>query len=325
MPTHEFGFHEDAALPDFLALALVSAAQRAFSQGLLHGYLTQEEVMYAVRGRIRIEEQIRHGFGSPIPVAVRYDEFTDDITANQLVKAAVYLLGMMRLRPSNVHQGLVRIAAMLDRVSLVEFPAGDVPRVEFNRLNGHYREVIALSRMVLQHRAYQLERGPVRAFGLLMDMPKLFQDFVTVALREELAVSEEQFGEMGIDTLDVPSTGLRGRISLRPDLVWREGSRYVFVGDAKYKSVDEESVRNADLYQMLAYVTALNLAGGLLIYAKGAEEAAQYRVRHSGKLLEVVSLDLSGTFECILQRVRGLAKTVYRLRNLRAASRPSIL
>ena len=310
----DFDFHRDAALPEYLAIALISAARRAFSRGLLRGYLTREEAMYAVRGRIRFDEQMRRRFGIPMPVEVRHDEFTDDITANRLVKAAVRLLGVMRLRSPEARNGLVRIAATLDNVSLVEFSARNVPNVEFDRLNAHYREVVALSRMILQHGAYQLNRGTVRAPGLLVDMIKLFQDFVTVALREELGVSEERFRESEIATLDLPATGERGRVHLRPDLVWRDGSRCVFVGDVKYKSIDDERVRNSDLYQMLAYVTALDLPGGLLIYAKGEAEAAKYRVRHSGKLLEVNALDLSGTLEYVLQRVRGLAEKVRVLR-----------
>ena len=310
----DFDFHRDAALPEYLAIALISAARRAFSRGLLRGYLTREEAMYTVRGRIRFDEQMRRRFGIPMPVEVRHDEFTDDITANRLVKAAVRLLGVMRLRSPEARNGLVRIAATLDNVSLVEFSARNVPNVEFDRLNAHYREVVALSRMILQHGAYQLNRGTVRAPGLLVDMIKLFQDFVTVALREELGLSEERFGEGKIATLDLPATGERGRVHLIPDLVWRDGSRCVFVGDVKYKSIDDERVRNSDLYQMLAYVTALDLPGGLLIYAKGEAEAAKYRVRHSGKLLEVNALDLSGTLECVLQRVRGLAERVRVLR-----------
>ena len=181
-------------------------------------------------------------------------------------------------------------------------------------MNAHYREVVALSRMVLQHGAYQLNRGTVRAPGLLVDMIKLFQDFVTVALREELGVSEERFGEGKIVTLDDPANGEDGRVKLIPDLVWRDGSRCVFVGDVKYKSIEDERVRNSDLYQMLAYVTALDLPGGLLIYAKGEAEAAKYKVRRSGKLLEVDALDLSGPLDCVLQRVCSLAERVRVLR-----------
>lgn len=311
----DFDFHQEEALPDFLALALNSAARRAFSRGLLHGYVTQEEAMYAVRGRIRFAEQMRRRFSMPMPVEVRHDDYTDDITANRLVKAAATTLGTMRLRSSEARNGLVRIAATLDNVSLVEFPPGNVPKVKFDRLNAHYKDVVALSTMVLQHNAHQLERGAARAPGVLVDMIKLFQEFVTVALRQELGVSEERFRESQVNTLDVPVNGDRGRVDLKPDLVWWDGARCVFVGDAKYKSIDKGPVPS-DLYQMLAYVTALDLPGGLLIYADGEAEA-KYTVRHSGKLLEVAALDLSGTLDCVLHRVRALAA---RVRKLRAAA-----
>ena len=97
---------------------------------------------------------------------------------------------------------------------------------------------------------------------------------------------------------------------LRPDLVWRDGARHVFVGDAKYKNIAREHAPNADLYQLLAYTTALDLPGGLLIYAKGEADAAKYQVRHSGKQLEVAALDLSGTLDEILVRVGNLAGMV---------------
>ena len=306
----DFDFPEEAALPDFLARALARAAQRAFSRGLLHGYLMREEALYAVRGRIRFDEQIRRWFGIPLPVEVRYDEFTDDITANRLVKAAARRLGRMQLRSTTARNGLGRIAGTLDNVSLVEFPPAHVPGVEFDRLNAHYREVVALSRMVLRHSEYQAERGAVRAPGFLVDMNQLFQEFVTVALREELGVSKDRFGESGIDSLDEG-----GEVSLRPDLVWRDGTRCVFVGDAKYKNIANEGVPNADLYQMLAYVTALDLPGGLLVYAKGEADAAMYTVRHSRKRLEVAALDLSGTLDEVLDRVGGLADQARALRD----------
>ena len=216
----------------------------------------------------------------------------------------------MQLRLPAARNGLMRIVATLDNVSLVEFPPAHVPAVEFDRLNAHYREVVALSRMVLRHSEYQAERGTVRAPGFLVDMNQLFQDFLTVALREELGVSKDRFGESGINSLDED-----GQVSLRPDLVWRDRGGCVFVGDAKYKNIANKDVPNADLYQMLAYVTVLNLPGGLLVYAKGEADVATYTVRHSGKRLEVAALDLSGSLEDVLKRVRGLADKACALRD----------
>ncbi len=186
-----FDFKEEAETPpDTLAIALSAAARRAFSRGLLHGYRTEEEALHTVRGRIRFADQIRQRFGIPLPIEVRYDEFTDDITENQLVKAAAIRLGGMRLRSQQARRNLGWIAAMLENVSSVESFPKDVPDVRFDRINEHYRGVVGLSRLILRHSAFESERGTARAAGFLMDMNTLFQEFVTVALREALGVSE---------------------------------------------------------------------------------------------------------------------------------------
>ena len=303
-----FDFKREALTPpDTLALALAAAARRAFARGLLHGYRTEEEALYAVRGRIRFDEQIRRRFGVAMPVEVRYDEFTDDITENRLVKAAVARLGEMRLRSSEARRGLGWTAAMLENVSLVEYGRADAPEVTFDRLNEHYRGVVGLSSLILQHSAFEARRGQVRATGFLMDMNKLFQEFVTVALRESIGLSKRAFLEKYIPSLDD-----EGDVRLRPDLTWWDGNSCRFVGDAKYKRL--ESVRHADLYQLLAYVTALDLPGGLLVYAAGEAEAASYTVRKSGKRLEVATLDLEGTLEEVLRRIDGVADRVRKLR-----------
>ena len=305
----DFGFPNAPALPDFLALALGRAARKAFSRGLLHGYRTEEDALLTVRGRIRFDEQIRRRPGILSPIEVQYDEFTDDILANQLVKAAAYRLGRMRLRSREARWGLGWIAGMLDNVSFLEWPQSDVPEMTFDRLNEHYRDVTALSRLVLRHGAFESRRGHVRASGFLMNMNDVFQEFVTVALREKLGVSADMLKEQAILSLDEG-----GRVHLRPDLVWQDGGRCVFVGDAKYKRLADERIPNADLYQLLAYATALSLPGGLLIYAKGERDPRTYTIRNSDKRLEVAALDLSGTVDEALERVGELAERVRALR-----------
>ena len=305
----DFDFEEEQSLPDTLALALAAAARRAFGRGLLHGYRTEEEALHTVRGRIMFAEQIRRRFGMAVPVEVRYDEFTDDILANQLVKAAVHRLGGMRLSSGRARRGIGWMAGTLDNVSLIEFPPRNVPTVEFDRLNEHYRGVVALSRLILRHSAFESGRGQVRAAGFLMDMNVVFQEFVTQALREAIGAYERVFREKSIPSLDK-----QGDARLRPDLTWWYGNECLFVGDAKYKNITGRRVPNADLYQLLAYVTALNLPGGLLVYAQGEATTKNYVVRHSGKRLEVAALDLSGRLDDVLKRVNRLADRVKALR-----------
>jgi 5-methylcytosine-specific restriction enzyme subunit McrC len=54
------------------------------------------------------------------------------------------------------------------------------------------------------------------------------------------------------------------------------------VADAKYKAERPEGFPEADLYQMLAYCTALGLPAGHLIYAKGNEPQTRHTVCGTG-------------------------------------------
>ena len=308
-----FDFLEEYALPDVLALALAAQAHRAFSHGLLHGYLVEEQALLTVRGRVRFAEQVSRRLDFPIPVELRYDEFTGDILPNQLVKAAAHRLARARLRSHRARRNLGWVAGMLAEVSLREFPPARVPEVAFDRLNGHYRGVVALARLVLRHGAFESGRGGVRARGFLMDMNTVFQEFLTQALREELGASPRTLRsdrELEKLTLDHGR-----RVTLEPDLTWWDGPTCTFVGDAKYKNLTSHRVPNSDLYQMLSYATALDLPGGLLVYALGEVDDASYEIRHSGKRLDVASLNIAGTLDETLRNVRTIAKRVVLLRD----------
>jgi 5-methylcytosine-specific restriction enzyme subunit McrC len=159
---------------------------------------------------------------------------------------------------------------------------------------------------------------PARSF--LADMNQVFEDFVAVALRETLGVSEYAFPQ-GL-ALGGARVGVRrtlaldeaGVVGLVPDLSWWDARRCTFAGDVKYKRVAAAGVEHPDLYQLLAYVTAADLPGGLLVYAAGEGEPVSHTVVHAGKELHVVALDLSGSAADVLARVATVAQRVRLLR-----------
>lgn len=310
-----FEFKRAGSVADLLAWHLGRAAGRAFRQGLWQGYRVEEEALHTVRGRIMVAEQIRRRFDMPLPVEVRYDEYTEDVLANRLIKAAARLLRGMRLNDPQAREGLRHIDATLENVTPVRYPPHDVPKVEFTRLNDHYRDAVAIARLVLRHWFHEADRGGVRAPGFLMDMNKVFEGFVVRALREHLGVSEHALRQ----GYRVCTLAEDGKFDLKPDLSWWDGGDYgyTFVGDAKYKRI-ESGVQNADVYQALAYATALNLPGALLAYAKGETgqlAPASYTVRNADKRIEVVAVDLTGDIPSIHSSIEDLAKRVRRLRD----------
>ena len=305
-----FDFQRAITLPDVLALALIAAARRAFGRGLLRGYLSEEDTLFTVRGRVRFDEQIRRRYGIPLPVELGFDEFTEDILANRLVKAAAARLGGMTLRSPEARRGLGWIAAILENVTWVEFRRS-VPRVRFDKAERTLPTCRGTGAAYSPlHSEFESKRGYVRANGFLIDMNILFQEFVTEALRESLGVPANTLRSEVTVSLDY-----RDLVPIRPDLSWWESGVCKFVGDAKYKNITGRSVPNVDLYQLLAYSTALNLPGGLLIYAKGEAKTNSYRVLNAGKWLEVAEVDLSEPFTEIRKRIDQIGRKIMELKS----------
>ena len=105
------------------------------------------------------------------------------------------------------------------------------------------------------------------------------------------------------------------RVHIKPDLVFLSNRLPVFVADIKYKVVGTiDELATSDLYQLLAYVTALALPSGALITCltdtTRRDTVDVVTVQRSGKRLELWPLDLSGSPADIR---RGLGELADRL------------
>lgn len=293
----------EAVIPGFMV-----QVRRAFSRGVLQGYRIEEAALNTIRGRLRFDDQLRKRFGFFPPAEVRYDEFTEDIELNRLIKAAIFSLGQMRIRSDEARRSLRAFDSLLATVSLVHYDRQRLPDIHFNRLNEHYRPAVNLARLILRSMSVELAHGHVCTASFLIDMNYVFEDFVVVALREALGLSDRIFpqGAKG-RSLRLDEAGL---VEVKPDLSWWRGGRCLFVGDVKYKIDNADKGHNPDLYQLLAYLVATDLPTGILIYAAGDGVPTHHHVRYTDKTLIVESLDLEGTPEQVLQQINHLAEMI---------------
>ncbi|MFI0410438.1 hypothetical protein [Actinomadura sp. 3N508] len=160
-----------------------------------------------------------------------------------------------------------------------------------------------LAELVLRGASVEHRPGDTVVSGFLLEMARVFEDFVTVALREALSASSGRCVLQASHHLDVDSA-----IRIVPDFVhYTDAGTPQAVADAKYKAEKPEGFPDADLYQMLAYCTALRLPDGHLIYAKGNAPHAAHRVRHTGITIHQHTLDLDQPPPGLLAEVRALA------------------
>lgn len=305
------GLQQDDELVEAIVPSFLKHVASALARGVLQGYRVEEDALATVRGRVMFEEQLRRRPGQPLPIDVRFDEFTEDIELNRVLRAATARLARMRLRRTEHREGLRAIDTALERVELVAY--GRPPVLPpYSRLSEHYRGAVELALLIIAGAAFDVHVGEVPAHAFVIDMNKVFERFALVALREALGVEERTFPAGARGRFLALDDARPARIDLEPDLSWweRDGS-VSFVGDLKYKRTLIDEVKHPDAYQLLAYAVGADTPSALLIYAAGEAEAGSHSVVHAGKRLEITTLDVQGEPHEVLARVEAVAERIH--------------
>jgi 5-methylcytosine-specific restriction enzyme subunit McrC len=296
---------EAAYLIPVIAQALWRQTERAIHQGLLPGYVVVEESSQVLRGRLRESAQLHAHHGLPLPLEIRHDEFTIDIPENQILRTACERMLSVPRVDAESQRMLRRLLRNFGDVTAIS-PGSPVPAWQPTRLNTRYHTALGLGSLVLDATSIEHKTGNISVNGFLLDMPSLFERFVTVALRDAITARcggrVESQVRYHLDQAD--------QVPLRPDIVWKLDGTAVAVIDAKYKAEKPTGYPNADLYQLLAYCTILGLPVGHLVYARGNASPARHVVRQAGIEILCHALDLSQPPEQLIGQMNNLAELI---------------
>jgi 5-methylcytosine-specific restriction enzyme subunit McrC len=303
----------DMDFPEALAEAFRRLATRALEQGLLKGYRSVDDTTSVMRGRIREADQIKRRFGRLIPLEVRYDDFTVDIAENQLLLGAAQRLLRMPGLGRRTRHSLQRLRLQLADVT-TPTRGQERPFWRPSRLNARYVPALQVAEMILDGRSFEQRVGDLTVTGFLFSMATIFEDFVCVALREQMKPYGGSSALQYKTHLDVAET-----VRIRPDFVWKRDRVPQVVADAKYKAEKPAGFPQADLYQLLAYCTVLGLPEGHLVYAKGEEPARLVEVAGNPVRIHCHTLDLTVSPTRLLEQMRTLAARMQRVQRGRLA------
>jgi 5-methylcytosine-specific restriction enzyme subunit McrC len=280
-----FPYQSEPDLLQAVGWAFEAETGRSLRHGIVRGYVPREEALSTIRGRIDIGRQQSLRQTRPLPLACRFDDYTEDIELNHLVRAAHTKLRAIPTLDIELAKRLLYRQRSFADVSEMEFHPLAVPHLEFNRLNEHWEGTGRLAELILRQETLRDQEGVVMGSSFLVDMNVLFERFVTRIVAEEAESA-------GWKLIPQAKRSLAPGIGMRPDFVLSRDGVDFAVGDAKYKELAIQGWPRPDLYQLLAYCSALGLPEGLLIYGDTQEPEAHV-VHRAGIRLEVVGIDLT--------------------------------
>lgn len=297
---------EDTDLFSALAESLARQVSGALSRGVHSGYVTFDDALRTVRGKVRVGDQMSRRPGMLIPLEVTYDDFTVDIPENRILRSALRLMMQLPRLADDVLAKLAHLDSKLDGVSLLRW-GSSLPAWTPSRLNDRYIPALRLAEIVLKNMSAEAGLGRHRVASFVVNMSTVFEDFVATALAEALSGHPGTTSAQYPAFLDVdPGLPSSERIRMYVDVVHEVRGRPAVIFDAKYKASWSGSYPNADYYQMLAYCTALDLPRAWLVYA-GSGSPRTRTIAHSPVRIVEFPIDVSQTPEALLAGVQELA------------------
>jgi 5-methylcytosine-specific restriction enzyme subunit McrC len=259
----ELAVERDGRLVDLLGLLLAMASERLIRDGLLQDYVTHEDTLTTVRGRLLPVEQLERHYGRIDRLECRYDELETDILENRIVAVA---LGLARriCHDDEAHRRLARVHAVFsDACETRDFePEVATRELFYHRRNEHYRTAHTLAWYFIHRLAVTdvFAPGGGRSFAFLLDMNLLFEQFVTRILDDTFRGTAVSVHAQRRDRSLIfnEATG-RPYAAVIPDVLLERrdenGRRRVPI-DAKYKLYDERKIDPGDVYQTFFYAYA---------------------------------------------------------------------
>lgn len=292
-------------LPAMAAL-FARALERTLAEGLLRSYRAKRERLPALRGRIDFTEMIRRP-GLPMPIPSIYSEHTADVFPNRIIKQAARLVGHLPGVPADAMKRLNRSLRAFDEVADTHENPDQVDRFIFDRLTERYAPAMRLAAIILRNVTLRTAAGGAVASAFLVNMNDLYQDFLLNRLRRTLT------GHLVVDGEPSTPLDLNRHVVMEPDFVFMREGIPVYVGDAKYKiSSGPGFAKSGDHYQMLSYLTALDLPEGVLIYCTtdNEKQPVDVEVRTSGHRILTYHLPLTGSPPVVEEAMRELASWI---------------
>jgi 5-methylcytosine-specific restriction enzyme subunit McrC len=293
---------------DLLELLITRFAlllREAVRRGIPRAYVAHADDLPRLRGRLDVARQFTTLAASPQALACRYDEFSDDIALNQVMKAAIARLRRLARSTANTRM-LGDLALVYADIAAVPAAALRWDRIVPDRTNARWQGPLRLARLILGDRFQNSSGGDADGFALLFDMNVLFERYVEKLLAPIAGgAGWRMVAQGGFRRCLYPEDGAPAMFATKPDLQLVRGRRVGLVIDAKWKCLADRStepkmgVDQADLYQMMAYARLYDCPALVLLYPRHAGWTSPDPVHHrvaandGATRLTVASVDLT--------------------------------
>ena len=233
-------------------------------KGIRSDYIENEENLRFLKGKLKLQEQLKYNYIHKERFFVAHDEYSSDRVENRLIKTTLQYFYKKSKFTKN-QQRIREFLFVFDEIGLSKDFKKDFTKIRIDRQMRDYEQVLLWCKTFLLGESFTPYKGESVAFALLFDMNRLFESYVYDYLKR-------YGGYRDITAQDrthyLAWEGTDGKFRLRPDIVIRDHETIVI--DTKWKLLSREKtnqgISQSDMYQLYAYGKKYGATELYLIY-----------------------------------------------------------
>lgn len=299
---------------DLLSAILVKGVSIQIKRGLARTYVEQTESLSCLRGKIDVSESIKQQTLIKQQLVCTYDEFSEDMYMNRVLKTSMELLLRYDI-PKSRKKELRNLLLYFKEVNTLNIYSIDW-NFRFNRNNQSYQMLMSVCYLLIKGLLQTTADGSVKMMQFIDEqrMCRLYEKFILEYYRKhypQIKVSSSQIGWALDDGINTMLPTMQSDIML-------ECKEKILIIDAKYYShttqiqYDVNTLHSNNLYQIFTYVKNKAVSGGevsgMLLYAQTDEQIQpdnDYMM--SGNKISVKTLNLDCDFKDIANQLNQIA------------------
>lgn len=305
---------------DLFAEILIRGISYQLKQGLYREYVSRNESMQTVKGKIDMRGTIDNKIRNIQKIACDYDELSENNVYNQIVVSTAVLLIKHSEVKKNKKAKLKQLLLFFQNVQPIDVNTIRWNALRFDRNNRNYRLLLYICYFIISEWVLTTENGKFQMREFSDEhMCRLFEKFV-LSYYKKHHPDLKPFAAQIDWNIETEQSTLNILPIMQTDILLTIGERTLII-DTKYytrsmqKQFDKATIHSNNLYQIHTYVTEYdeNHTGkvdGMLLYAKTQEDIVPdgQLKRKDGNYIYFKTLDLNQDFENIKKQLDGVIR-----------------
>ena len=301
-------------LYELLALVLCRSISRIIKKGIYKEYKLNYEEASSLKGKINFDDSLKRNSFRNGRAYCEFDEFSEDVYINQIIKATLYNLLKSRDISKIIKIDIMKVYHYFNHISLIKLNKSIFISTKIHKNNIHYKLSIDICKLIYENMIIDEKDQQITFKKFHTDdreMAYIFENFVRNFYKRNLCgysvVREDISWNVDEDIFKLLP-------KMQTDITVKNKEK-VIIMDTKYyrktlsQNMNSNKIHSNNLYQIFSYIKNAEAKGGMYLNSTGillyprVDNDLSLRYNIQNHQLKICTVNLNEDWQSIHERL----------------------